>query len=217
MATVSLFLISLVYYYAYAQTTEQPLDASNETHHCINELKAITSDPIHLHLSNPSNITANYSVATSVSYHNATSTILIGGDFFYIDPKNTKNRTYYQFYTAYTHTKDNKFTLKYQKYYPFTNAEFGNKFISHQSLRSWTRIIAHPRLPYFYLVGINNLTAYNVKTGDFEWTATITQCSNKSPDRPIIYNDVTFFKEGTTNVDIFLYFYLMRSEISNNE
>ncbi len=198
MSTVILLLLSLLHY-VYGQT-----------HHCINELEAITPNPLHLNLSNPSKIHPNYSTATSVAYHYGTSTILIAGDFFYIDPKDTTNKTYYQYFQAFNHTKDNKFEMKYSKYYPFKNPKFGNKFISHESLRSWTRIIAHPSLNYTFLLGINNLTAYNVTNGQLIWTATIPPCSNN--ERPIIYNDATFFKGGNIMMTHFLNFCEYESE-----
>lgn len=186
---LTLFLLSL-FYYIYGQ----------EINHCINELQAITQ-PTDLILSNSSGIKPNYSSISSVAYHYDTSTLLFAGDFFYIDPKNTNNRNYYQYFQAFTHTTDNKLNMKYSKNISFTNPSFGNQLITHESLRSWTRIIAHPSLPYIFLLGINNLTAYNVTDGTHLWTAQMTPCAldpkkTNNPNRPIIYNDATFFKQG---------------------
>ena len=199
MSPLAIVLLSLLHY-AYGQTTEtiESLQ-NNKTEHCINELEAIT-EPIHLSdLSNPSGIDANYSTISSVAYHYETSTLLFAGDFFYIDPKNTSNRTFYQYFQAYTHTKDNKFEMKYSKYHPYENVNI-SKFLSHRSLRSWTRVIAHPSFDYVFLLGLNNLTAYNVTNGQLIWTATIPPCADmkktNDPHHPIIYNDATFFKEG---------------------
>ena len=185
-----LFLLSWVHYIYGQSTTESPL-AANKTRHCINELEALTNKT-YLNLYNPCRITPNYSTSSSVAYHSGSNLILIAGDFFYIDPKDETNRTYYQYFQAFSHTRDNKFEMKYNVSYLYKNPKFGNKFISHQSLRSWTRIIAHPSLDYVFLLGINNLTAYHVANGQFMWTAQIPPCSNNkqtNDDRPIIYND----------------------------
>ena len=197
-----------------AEPTESTESSENNKteNHCINELQAIT-DVIHLNnLSNPSGIDANYSTISSVAYHYETSTLLFAGDFFYIDPKNTSNRTYYQYFQAYTHTPDNKFSIKYFKYHPYINVDI-SKFLPHQALRSWTRIIAHPSLDYFFLLGLNNLTAHNVTDGKLIWTATIPPCADmkktNDPHHPIIYNDATFFKKGIT-VTEFLRFLIVQ-------
>ena len=132
-----------------------------------------------------------------ISYHTESSTILIAGTYFY-DKKNG-DRTYYRYYQAFNHTKDNKFKMKYNGSSIFSNPAHG-KYVKNY-LRSWTRIIAHPyNKHYFYLLGINNLTAYNVTNGKFIWTAKIPSCSIKYKNdpnrRPLIYNDATFFASG---------------------
>merc|ERR1719361_2280416 len=176
-------------------TTDTPLSLNASKRACIPELQHLT-DPINLNLTLHTHLpTPNYSVATSVAYHSQSSTILIAGDYFYIDPKKPSNRTYYRFHQAFSH-HNKSFNLLYSSSTPYTNPSFGNKLIHHKSLRSWTRIIAHPVLPYFYVVGINNLSAYHVHNGSLQWTAPITPCSvhtNGATARPLMYNDITFW------------------------
>eukprot|EP01083_Nonionella_stella_P202820 740609_1 len=204
-AGLSLILASLLYdsqaeTISFLSNTSNVTNVTNITSHCIPELEAILPT-IQLNLSYPhSKIEPNYSVATSVSYHNTSSTILIAGDFFYINPKDSSSRTYYSYFQAFSHT-NSQFKLKYNGYSPYINPTFGNKFITHKSLRSWTRIIAHPTLPYFYVLGIENLTQYNVINGQFMWTANIASCSKQSNhNQPLIYTDVTFFKSDANNL-----------------
>jgi len=123
----------------------------------------------------------------------------MAGDYFYVDSHNAKKRTYYKYFQAFTHV-NNSFTLKYEAAMQYENpSSFGNPNFTHQSLRSWTRIVPHPQLPHFYLLGINNLTAYDATNGDFIWTANIPPCSDTNT-RPIIYNDATFFRKDTDNI-----------------
>ena len=87
-----------------ANLNDTSLSSLNKTKGaCIRELQHIT-DPTTLNLTLNTHLpTPNYSVSTSVAYHSQSSTILIGGDYFYIDPKNTSNRTYYTFHQAFSH------------------------------------------------------------------------------------------------------------------
>merc|ERR1719361_3137466 len=114
-----------------SSTTDAPLSLNASKSACIPELQHIT-DPIDLNLTLNTHLpTPNYSVATSVAYHSQSSTILIAGDYFYIDPKNTSNRTYYSFHQAFSHNNNNKSTksiqLRYSSSTLYSNPSFGNK------------------------------------------------------------------------------------------
>ncbi len=112
------------------------------------------------------------------------------------------------YFQAFTHI-NSPFKLQYNVYSPYINPAFGNKFMTHKSLRSWTHIIAHPTLPYFYVLGIENLTQYNVINGQFMWTANIAWCSKQNyHNQPLIYTDATFFKSGICQIYI-LYFIII--------
>ena len=181
------------------------LTSSQVSEHCIDELAPLTP-PTYLSLSN-SGITPNYSAASSIDYHIPTSTILIAGDFFFINADDD-TRSYYHYFQAFTHSnKSNDITLKYSGESLFQNPSHG-KFIGNY-LRSWSRIIAHPNMPYFYLLGINNLTAYSVDTGKYLWTANIPSCSiYNNIGQPLIYNDATFFP--INGIFITLYILIMQ-------
>ena len=124
------------------------------------------------------------SAAGSVSFHKPTSSVLVSGDYKQDDG------TPYAFFNVYN---NNASILKYSKQWKSIAKK--NKYFIPDSIRTYTRITAHPTEDMFFIYGIQLLQAYNATTYLLIWEANISHCFPSNP-QTLIYNDAMFLHNG---------------------